>query len=279
MKVKVIIDEKVIFIPDENKLSLLGARGTEVIMNTPVSRFLFLLLEKNGKVVTHEEIFREVWERHGQMVSLNTLYQNVSLLRKSLKKTGLITSSIRTHPKVGFSFRGKVQIIEPDTASFQVHDSPSVSADNADSDLPPHYSSEPDSVMAVNPAAALTLSTPHRKVYSLLFIILVGIFITALIVWFMAERAADKTFTIEHQVIARINDCPLYVDKGNRDVNIARIVTYLKEQGFSCNQKEFLYLTKILHQDELVLLSCSLPSDEPLGCVSSIKIPEYLYPK
>ncbi len=112
MSIKYIINYKVLFSPDEHRLTPLGIRGDEVILHAPVSRILLLLLQNSGNVVRQEDIFREVWEKHGQVVAANTLYQNVSLLRKGLLSAGIIAESVRTLPKVGFIFKGKVQLHE-----------------------------------------------------------------------------------------------------------------------------------------------------------------------
>ncbi|WP_433977665.1 winged helix-turn-helix domain-containing protein [Erwinia sp. E_sp_B01_9] len=55
-------------------------------MNTPASRCFMLLIQKRGKVVTREEFLQHVWIENGAFVSQNTYYQNISILRRTLKK-------------------------------------------------------------------------------------------------------------------------------------------------------------------------------------------------
>ena len=42
-----------------------------------------------------------VWQRRGMLVSPNTYYQNISILRKGLKKVGFETDPIVTIPRIG----------------------------------------------------------------------------------------------------------------------------------------------------------------------------------
>lgn len=281
MKGNFIIDDKVMFIPDENKLSPLGARGPEVILNVPVSRFLFLLLKKDGSIALQDEILQEVWEKQGQQVTLNTLYQNVSLLRKALKKAGVINSSVRTHPKVGFSFRGKIQLIEVDSVSSPEMNQPVI----------PSIGSEVPFVDLAAPKAEKLLQEtkpetttdkpngyPVGRLKNIIFLalFLVTVVIAAIII--TMYRSSNDNFSASHEVVARINQCSLFVDKGNRKSDLTHIIKYLKDKGVTCSQKEFLYLTSNMQQDALLLFTCTTGSEEHLKCVTSIKIPPYLYP-
>ncbi|MEB6622473.1 winged helix-turn-helix domain-containing protein [Enterobacter roggenkampii] len=283
---KFIVNDKVIFIPDENRLSPLGTRGPEVILNAPVSRFLFLLLVKNGSVAPQDEILREVWEKHGQLVTLNTLYQNVSLLRKALKKAGVITTSIRTHPKVGFSFRGKIQVIEQDDIPVPGNDKSVPSSiehlsQETIKQIPHEQTTFPEDEIYASASGAYPLKTssPQGKKHSLLFISLLCVAVAAATFWVASGPSSDKHFTVEHQIVARINQCPLYVDKGNSKTDLSRIISYLKDGGITCAPDEFLYLTRNLHREDLLLFTCSPGTDEELKCVASRKLPAYLYPK
>lgn len=112
MNEKFLINDSVLYSPDEHRLTPLGSRGRETVLNAPVNRCLLLLLKNPGVVVSQEEIFREVWEKQGQYVTMNTLYQNILLLRRAMLNAGVIKKTIKTIPKVGFVFTGNVQVLE-----------------------------------------------------------------------------------------------------------------------------------------------------------------------
>ncbi|HCB1500661.1 DNA-binding winged helix-turn-helix (wHTH) protein [Klebsiella oxytoca] len=97
-----IINNEVIFNTNVNKLQPLGESGDSVTLNAPTARCLQLLLESNGKVISREEFLDMVWKTRGVVVSQNTFYQNISLLRKSLLKAGLSQDIIVTVRQRGF---------------------------------------------------------------------------------------------------------------------------------------------------------------------------------
>ncbi|PEX87153.1 winged helix-turn-helix domain-containing protein [Klebsiella sp. KG9] len=97
-----IINNEVIFNVNVNELQPLGENGEGVSLNAPTARCLQLLLESNGKIISREEFLETVWKTRGVVVSQNTFYQNISLLRKSLLKAGLSQDIIVTVRQRGF---------------------------------------------------------------------------------------------------------------------------------------------------------------------------------
>lgn len=280
-----ILDDKVVFTPDECKLSPLASRGPVIVLNTPVSRLLLTLLENDGAVVPHQEIMRVVWESHGQFVTLNTLYQNVSLLRKNLKRSGLTNFFIRTHPKTGFSLRGKVSRIESDNG----YHSDKIKMDrhiqipkSKDIDLHPPSEQEP-AMRANNKISGMIINASHFLPAMKIKILMVLFFTFTIggVVIFNTYHAARRDFNEEHRVIARVNQCSLYVDRTKTVPDITPLVSYLKESNISCKNGEFLYLIKGINRDEILLFTCTPDpndDDDGLNCVTTKKIPPYLYP-
>lgn len=91
-----------------------SAEANTISLNTPASRCLLLLLQKKGEVVTQTDFFQQVWENKGLYANTNTLYQNISLIRKALRKAGVQEDVIHTLPREGFSFLGTVILLEDD---------------------------------------------------------------------------------------------------------------------------------------------------------------------
>ena len=106
----IIINNEVIYYPNENKLSTVGGAKEKVSINVPVGRCLQLLIENRGRVVSRDDFLEAVWNRNGSYVSQNTFYQNISLLRKSLKNIGLSDDVIVTVRRQGFSLSKDVTI-------------------------------------------------------------------------------------------------------------------------------------------------------------------------
>ncbi|GKL77643.1 hypothetical protein NUKP62_30600 [Klebsiella variicola] len=109
------INHEVIFNANMNELRPLSGDGECVSLNAPTARCLLLLLQNSGKVISRDEFLAAVWETRGVVVSQNTFYQNISLLRKSLLKAGLSADIIITVRQKGFS-------VAPDTLIIPLSD-------------------------------------------------------------------------------------------------------------------------------------------------------------
>lgn len=97
-----LINKEIIFDVNSCELRTLNPDGTKVTLNAPTARCLQLLIENGGKVVSRDDFLERVWMARGIVVSQNTFYQNISLLRKSLKKAGLTDEIIVTVRRNGF---------------------------------------------------------------------------------------------------------------------------------------------------------------------------------
>lgn len=97
-----LINKEIIFDVNSCELRTLKPAGTKVTLNAPTARCLQLLIENGGKVVSRDDFLERVWMARGIVVSQNTFYQNISLLRKSLKKAGLTDEIIVTVRRNGF---------------------------------------------------------------------------------------------------------------------------------------------------------------------------------
>ncbi|OON40175.1 hypothetical protein BTJ39_09775 [Izhakiella australiensis] len=87
---------------DKDK-KMLKSDFTSYDISTPASYCLTLLIEKRDKLVSHEELYEYAWRRFGMEVTANTLYQNISELRKALKSCGVHEKLIQTIPRRGFT--------------------------------------------------------------------------------------------------------------------------------------------------------------------------------
>ncbi|MEQ4531278.1 MAG: winged helix-turn-helix domain-containing protein [Mixta sp.] len=91
-------------------------------LNQPTSRCLTLLIERRGSVITQEDFMNEVWRKYGMEVTVNTLYQNISILRRTLKRVGIDENIIITVPKKGITFSAQVEVLDEKTAAASFSD-------------------------------------------------------------------------------------------------------------------------------------------------------------
>lgn len=107
-----IFNDRFCFNPFERKISSItdDDNHREVNINAPASRCLLLLLKNRNDVISREYFLEQVWINHGVFVSLNTYYQNISILRKALKKVGLTEEFILTIPHRGLTLSQNIKI-------------------------------------------------------------------------------------------------------------------------------------------------------------------------
>lgn len=98
-----VINKEVLYFPLESKLAYIETMDQKISLNLPASRCLQFLLENRNKVISREDFLETVWRSNGACVAENTFYQNISILRKSLRLVGLTEDIIITVRRKGFS--------------------------------------------------------------------------------------------------------------------------------------------------------------------------------
>ncbi|EPM7554291.1 winged helix-turn-helix domain-containing protein [Citrobacter freundii] len=110
---KYLINNEVTFRTDDGVLASLSPSDNSLTLSITANRILTYLLEQEGKVVSREEMFTNVWDKNGLQASNNSLSQYISLIRKGLQELGCEHEIIQTVPRVGFFIaEGLVATIE-----------------------------------------------------------------------------------------------------------------------------------------------------------------------
>lgn len=101
------------FWPKDNLLLSHRNRNISSTLSGPATRCLTLLLQKAPEIVSPEEFFDVVWKPEGMIVPPNTLYQNISLIRRGIKNvTGDDFQVVETVLKKGFKINEEAEIAE-----------------------------------------------------------------------------------------------------------------------------------------------------------------------
>lgn len=110
---KYLINNEVAFRTDDGVLASLNPSDNALTLSITANRIFTYLLEQEGKVVSREEMFTNVWDKNGLQASNNSLSQYISLIRKGLQELGCEHEIIQTVPRVGFFIaEGLVATIE-----------------------------------------------------------------------------------------------------------------------------------------------------------------------
>ncbi|WP_259270615.1 winged helix-turn-helix domain-containing protein [Klebsiella pneumoniae] len=89
-----IINKNIEFWPENKRLISLKNPAQSVTLTAPASHCLVLLLEATPELVSQQVFFKKVWEDEGILVPANTLYQNISIVRRGLRDVGETDNSI-----------------------------------------------------------------------------------------------------------------------------------------------------------------------------------------
>lgn len=80
-----IINDEIEFRAEEKQLISLTEPELSVLLTTPASKCLMLLLDNAPEVISHDDLLQKVWGESGVIVPLNTLHQSISSIRRALK--------------------------------------------------------------------------------------------------------------------------------------------------------------------------------------------------
>lgn len=106
-----IINKNIEFWPENKRLISLKNPALSVTLTAPASHCLVLLLEASPELVSQQTFFKKVWEDEGILVPANTLYQNISIVRRGLRDVGETDNSlVVTVPRKGFHINANVNI-------------------------------------------------------------------------------------------------------------------------------------------------------------------------
>lgn len=97
------INNSVLFYPESGDISS-SLTGNTIKINMPTAQLFEVFITKMGVAVSQNELYTSVWGENSVNVTPNTLYQNISLLRKALQDSGIPSDSLKTLRGKGFIF-------------------------------------------------------------------------------------------------------------------------------------------------------------------------------
>jgi len=238
-----LIENEIVFNPEDNSLSLLRDSESKVTVSNPARRILLLLIEQQGIVVLRETFFKKVWDDYGLTASNNNLNHCISKLRKVISTLGYDNELITTVPKAGFII-SKGVIIESISGDYLIPKEIQTS-DDAISKAPGVFPAA-QAETALSGEVINTGAMPEGKIpeaqdqkrkanyYLIISILVTG----ALTVWALFVLYNDLADPKAELKIARIGDCDLYstspvISSQKRDfAHLAE--TYLQKKKIIC---------------------------------------------
>lgn len=229
-----IINSRVVFDDQSGSLSIIDDHGDPIILAAPASRLLSLLIKKNNKVLTRDEILTEVWEKHGLVASNNNLYHYISVIRKSLSSLGK-DNIIVTLPKIGFSMKAVSIVVQSQEQSLAT----------------PHIDDVLDKRMLssikfseIEPSSTQPCPGLPRQNKIIVVSIVLILFFTVLIAAVLSYTKKNRDLS-ENQPSAKIESCSIYPLKKNQtkshDIIVDEIKSRLEKFKLDCSKSADIY--------------------------------------
>ena len=253
-----IINDNIKFCPDKNVLVSLNKPELSVILTTPASRCLALLLESSPEVVNQKEFFDKVWGEDGMIVPANTLYQNISIIRRGLRSAGETSDTlVATVPRKGFQIHKSVKVTRVETDGVDTEEPAEVS-------LPEAPLTVPVEQPAVNTSQVLVEKKSPRKLRRLFFPVLLMIISFAL-GYFMLHHIfrdnPDKDFFQNYTINRTENGCHYFSQSDDiKSIgNFSRFIKIIMKTGLDCKKYPWIYFSSSSNAPALSVLACRKP--------------------
>lgn len=269
------INDNIEFRPDEKKLISMNNPDINVTLTTPASRCLLLLLEASPDIVHQQDFFKKVWEEEGMLVPTNTLYQNISIVRRGLRAVGETDRRlIATIPRKGFQIDGSVKIDrKTDTeTTLRVMD--------AEEKQPPEELTRSESGGAVLALPSLT-ETPKTVVKDKVFragwglpllIIIISFLAGVFATWFLWHLNDTPAFFNSYTLLETENGCYFHVKDDSHDnrSNYQRYKALIKGSGLNCKNYPHIYMPTSKTFPTLAALICKhkYTTAKAPGCIT-----------
>ncbi len=283
-----VINEVVEFHPATSKLRDLKNPEHVVVLNSPAGRCLLLLIERAGTIVTQQEFMDIVWQQRGMLVSPNTYYQNISILRKGLRRIGFSDDPVVTIPRIGLTLASDTQI--------KISDMPCTAAviDDVGENTIPLLTPEPVAGLQVEeiappydddtgPSASQDAVSPdllapvinERKRWFLLT--------TAVVVCMLAgtgivssQAAQEDRYFDHYRFVVAAGDCRFFVSKDiQTDGERAEALSYGKRFTANCKNYPWVYINRYTMLPRASVIRCNRAMTEPNRCISDYFIEDH----
>lgn len=250
MKRTFLIDDSIKFIVSEKKLIQI-IDGSALKLRVPAAFCLALLIEKQGELVTHQELYDYGWQRFGMSVSASVLHNTIFYLRQALSNFGgFDTSIIETIPRRGFVLSGKVNIQHK---TLHIDEVKSELATDASSEACP-LSADRQSHFLYPLPFTFPFSKMDKSGWLIFQTAVLAIALIASLMWIIFNETTSRTlFPYNYDYAGQMGNCRVYHSRMSRqftDPGIDRSFTQF------CNATPYIYITSPMYADRVSIIKC-----------------------
>ncbi|TNV20464.1 hypothetical protein FH968_10700 [Buttiauxella sp. B2] len=258
MHSRIHLNGNVIFDSHNNTLTVTSENDRIVKLNAPVSRCLLLLLEKYPEAVTQADLFQFIWGSEASQIPLNALYQNISLLRRSLKNASNgLSDMVITVPRTGFRLSSELKV------SFEEAD---VSHLKEKANRKPSQVSMPDAFSP--PLRKFLANTVYLK--PMLFVA-IALFSAGLFWLGFSSQKNERTIIFDSYTLATEHGgCNVFTYPDFAQNNTSELNGYFNKFNITCNVLTNAYLSVNTARTRVSVMYCDKPVLEAKTCVTKI---------
>lgn len=271
-----IINGVVEFHPATSTLREISAPDHVVVLNSPAGRCLLLLIERAGTIVTQQEFMEIVWQRRGMLVSSNTYYQNISILRKGLKKIGFDIDPIVTIPRIGLTLASDTDIVIREAPPHLSPQQPEV-----EQSTPPEAVNAPSPLEATaeEPAADFTQrqTTPPFSLRSFWLVTILFSVLTLSGVGIISHsNTREDLFVDSYRFAASSGSCRIYLANDiQTQAEREKALAYVAQFADDCVNYPWVYVAWYAMLPRASVVRCERPMKEPNRCISDYFIEDH----
>jgi DNA-binding winged helix-turn-helix (wHTH) protein len=250
---KYIIDSSFEFCPATCQLTVFGAEDFIITLHVPVSRCLELLLERRFDLVSQHDFYQYVWQDEAKNVSVDTLYQSISLLRKALKSISKeYKVMILTIPRKGFKFNQIFSVQEQIGETIIASSSNSgVLIENITKALGHDDNVNDHPIYPMQHKKRVKLKSLYY--YMMVILALIVILWVTYLVFKNKELSPLSSYTHHPE----ISGCIIYTDSAIYD--LPGKIKSIKELGADCKVTPYIYITAFSYSTRVSAVSCYTP--------------------
>lgn len=268
-----IINDKIRFIPEEKKLISLEKPEQYVVLTRPASRCLELLLEASPDMVSQNDIFQKVWRDNGKSTPVNTLYQNISIIRRGLNEAGETSESyITTVPRKGFRINSTIKVICESAENTQITREetgslylPEVSDNNVKRIRQEDNAPEENAVTSVSLASPPQVKRKNSRVLWTLF--MTGGAALCIALFFLVSQTvqySEPDFFSDYEIVREVEGCHFH--SKNDDIssygNFSKFIKVVKDSGVNCKKYPWIYFLSSRTTPALNAVACKKPFND-----------------
>lgn len=243
-----LIHDTIYFYPKSHRLVCHAQDKEDTTLTQPASKCLELLINSDG-LVSQNNLYDYAWGENGHTVSPNTLYQNISLIRRALKN--MMPGAERwiiTLPRKGFRFDHSIAVKHL-----------------ADEELPPDYHAIP---------ARRAVSVNNTRTLRPLFSFFLGGLLFIFVLLINPVNADFEKLTGSYYKIAENGACQLYAYR--KDSPLKEQINNRVNEYIDCDTHPHIYISHDKFIKNVSLFSCQNPLTENSSSCASWSLGEVI---